>query len=87
MTLLHHDAAHSDERSRGESPLFSAEQAGDGDITASADLTIGLNGDSAPQVVQDERLMSLCQAEFPRKTSIFDTGPARGTCTTIVASD
>ena len=62
MALPHHDTTHSDERRRGKTPLLRAEQAGNGNIAASADLTVGLHSDAAAKVVEHERLVGLGEA-------------------------
>ena len=76
MALPHHDAAHSDERRGCKTPLFSTEQAGDGDVAARANLTISLHGDTATEIVEHERLVSLGETKLPWKTSVLDTCPA-----------
>src|SRR5437899_3250478 len=45
MADPHHDAAHDDERSRGEPELLGPEQGGDDDVAARFHLTIDLNDD------------------------------------------
>ena len=87
MTLPHHDAAHSNERRRRETPLLGTEQAGDRKIATSAELAVGLDRDAATEVVEDKRLMGLRQTELPWQTSVLDASPARRTSATVVARD
>ena len=87
MAFAHHDAAHSDERRGCKTPLFSTEQAGDGDVAARANLTISLHGDTATKVVEHERPMRLGEAKLSRETRVLDTRPARCTGATVMPSD
>ena len=84
MALPHHDTTHGDERRSCETPLFGPKETRDGDITASADLTIGLHGHPSTQVVQNQRLVRLSQ---PQLHGVLDTSPARSAGTTVVARD
>ena len=84
MALPHHDTTHGDERRSRETPLFGPKETRDGDITASADLTIGLHGHPSTQVVQNQRLVRLSQ---PQLHGVLDTSPARSAGTAVVARD
>jgi hypothetical protein len=85
VTLPHHDASHSNEGSGSESPLLGTQETSDSDVATSSDLTVSLDGYSATEIIEDQGLVSFGETELPRKTSILDTSPPRGTCTTIVA--
>jgi hypothetical protein len=61
----HHDAAGGDERAGGEAELLGAEQGGDRDVAPRLQLAVGLDRDPAAQVVEDEGLVGLGQAELP----------------------
>ncbi|KAI3478074.1 hypothetical protein L1887_60005 [Cichorium endivia] len=71
---------------RGNSAEISV-AGGNGDVATGADLAVGLDGDAATEVVEDERLMGLCETELPRQTGVLDAGPSRGTGTTVVTGD
>lgn len=86
-TTTHHDATHGDERRGGESPLLSSKQARDSDITTGPDLPVGLEGNSASKVVENERLVRLGESELPGESSVLDARPARGSGSSIVARD
>jgi hypothetical protein len=87
MALAHHDAAHGDKRRGSKTPLFSAEQTGNGDVASCPQLTISLDNDATTKIVEDKSLMSLGKTQLPWKTSVLDTGPSGGTGTTIVTRD
>ena len=74
----HHDAAEGDQRRGGEAELLGAEQGGDHDVAAGLQLAVGLDGDAAAQVVEDEGLVGLGQAELPRQAGVLDGGLRRG---------
>ena len=46
--------------------LLGAQQGGDGDVAAGLQLSVGLDPDTTPQIVQHQRLMRFGQAQFPR---------------------
>src|SRR5438270_6465175 len=77
MALAHHDASHRDQWSGREAKLFGAQQGGDGDVAASLKLAVGLHPDAAAQIVQDQYLLSLRQAEFPGNAGMLN-GTQRG---------
>src|SRR5437879_6925332 len=72
MAFPHHDAAHGDQRGRGEAELFGTEQCGDHNVAASLKFAICLNSYAAAQVVQQKNLLRLCQAKLPRNTCMLD---------------
>jgi hypothetical protein len=81
------NAPHGNKRRCREAPFFGAKQTGEGDVTTSAELTIGLDNNAASEIVEDKGLMSLGKTEFPGKTGVLDTGPSGGTSTAVVARD
>ena len=83
----HHDAAGGDQRRGGEAELLGAEQRGDHDVAAGLQLAVGLDGDAAAQVVEDERLVGLGQAELPGQARVRDRGLRRGARAAVVAAD
>lgn len=46
VAFSHHDTPHRNEGRRGKPPFFSAEEAGNGDISASSQLAVGLDYDT-----------------------------------------
>jgi len=87
VALPHHDASHRNQGCCSEAPLFSTKQAGNGDIPAGPDLPVSLDGDSASEIVENERLMRLCKSKLPWETGVLDTGPARSTRASVVTGD
>ena len=87
VALPHHDAAERDQRRRAEAELFGAEQRGDHDVAAGLQTAIGLQHDTAPQVVRHERLVRLGDAEFPRQAGVLDARQRRGAGSAAVAGD
>lgn len=85
--VTYHNATHCDERSGSEAPFLGTEQTSDGDISSRPQLTVSLDNNTATQVVQDKRLVSLGQTKLPGQTSVLDTGPSGGASATIVAGD
>lgn len=73
MADTHHDTPQSHQRGGGKAELLSAQQGGNGNVAAGLQLTIGLDGDPVAQVVQQQGLVRLGQAEFPGETGMFDT--------------
>jgi hypothetical protein len=80
MADAHHDAARGDERRGGEAELLGAEQRGDDDVAAGLELAVGLDGDARAQVVEDERLVGLGEAEFPGQAGVLRRSAARRRC-------
>ena len=72
VTLPHHDATERDQRGGGKAELFGSQQAGDHDIAARLELAVRFQADSTAQVVQNERLMSFGDAQFPRHPGVLD---------------
>ena len=87
VALAHHDAALDDEGSGREAELLGAQQRGDHDITAGLHLSVGFHPDASAQVVQDEGLLRLGQAELPRNAAILNGGKRRGPGPSAVSAD
>jgi hypothetical protein len=87
VALAHHDATHGNQRSRSKAPLLCTQKTGNSYVATSANLTVGLDADSATKIVENECLVRLGKTKLPRKTSVLDACPARGTGTTVVARD
>mmetsp|Transcript_139265 Transcript_139265/g.353105 ORF Transcript_139265/g.353105 Transcript_139265/m.353105 type:complete len:204 (+) Transcript_139265:2959-3570(+) len=75
VALTHHDATQSDERCCGHCNLLCSQQSGHDDIAPSSDLAVRLDCHSVPQSVQDERLVGLGNANFPRQAAMLDGCP------------
>eukprot|EP00123_Amoebidium_parasiticum_P018834 comp24298_c0_seq1/m.45560 comp24298_c0_seq1/g.45560 ORF comp24298_c0_seq1/g.45560 comp24298_c0_seq1/m.45560 type:complete len:1025 (+) comp24298_c0_seq1:2711-5785(+) len=87
VALAHHRAAHDDEGHSGKPELLGTKQAGNGNVTAVTDLTVGLEDDTATEVVLHQCLVGLRQTQLPRQTGMLDTGPTASTGSTVVARD
>ena len=87
VALAQHDAAHDDQRRRREAELLGAEQAGDGDVAAGLELAVRLDDDAAAQVVGDEHLLRLGDAELPGQAGVLDRRLGRGAGAAAVAAD
>ena len=72
MTLSHHDAAQSDQRSRRKSKLFRTQHRGHDNVATGLELPVGFEPHAAAQIVHDEHLVRLGNAQFPRKSRVFD---------------
>ena len=72
MADPHHDAAHDHQRCRGESEFFSAQKGSHHHIATGLHLTVGLNHDPVPKIVQYQCLLGFGQTEFPRNTGMFE---------------
>ena len=87
MADPHHDAAEGDERRRREAELLGAEEGRDDDVAPRLELAVGLEDDAAPEVVQDEDLVRLGEAQLPRDSGVLDAREGRGARSAVVAAD
>ena len=87
MALAHHNAPHRDQRRRREAKLLGAEQRGDGEVAARAKLPVDLHRRPASQVVGDQRLVRLGQAQLPGQAARLDRRPFRRSGPSVVAGD
>ena len=76
MALAHHDAAERDQRGRRESELFGPQHAGDHDVAARLQLAVGLQADAAAQIVEDQGLVRLGDAQLPGNAGVLDARQA-----------
>ena len=83
----HHDAARHDERRGGEAELLGAHQRGDHDVAAGLDLAVDLHDDAIAQLVHQQHLLRLGEAELPRHAAVLDAGQRRGAGAAVVAGD
>ena len=87
LAVALHQAAHSNERHRRKTELFSAEQAGHGNILAIHQLAVSLKNNAGTQAILQQRLLSLSHAKLERQTCMPD-GIARSSArTAIMARD
>ena len=73
VTLAHHNTAHRDERCGGETHLFGTEQRGNDHVATGLEPAVGLEHHAATEVVENQRLMRLGNAQFPRQAGVFNT--------------
>ena len=72
MALAGHVAADRDERRGPERELLGAEQRGDEQVAAGLEPAVGAQRDAVAQVVAEEDLVDLGQAELPRRADVLD---------------
>ena len=83
----HHDAARHHQRCGGEAELLGAEQGRDHDVAAGLELAVDLHHDAVPKSVEQQRLLGLGQAEFPRRTGVLLRRQRRGAGAAVVPGD
>ena len=66
MARAHHQAALGEQQRGAERVLVGAEQRRDDDVAAGLEAAVDAEPDAAAQVVRDERLLRLGEAELPR---------------------
>jgi hypothetical protein len=67
--------------------LVGAQQGGDHRVAPGLHLAVALDPDARAQVVQDQRLLRLGQADLPRHAGRLDRGLRRGSGAAVVAGD
>src|SRR3546814_11325576 len=82
-----HDAAGRDQRRGGEAELVRAEQRGDRDVTPRAQAAVRLHADAAAQVVEQQRLLGLGQADLPGRSGVGERRQRRSAGAAFVAGD
>ena len=87
VALPQHDAAHRDERSRGEAELLGPQQARDRHVPAGLELSVGLHDDPSPEVVGHEDLLGLGDAKLPGQARILNGRLRRCSRAAAVAAD
>jgi hypothetical protein len=87
VALAHHDAAHGDQGSRGESELFGAQQCGNHDVASSLELAVRLEADAATKIVENQHLLSFRQTQFPGRAGVFDGGQRTRTRAAVMPRD
>src|SRR5579864_1332468 len=87
MTLAHHDATHRNQRGGGKTKFLGAQERGDDHIAAGLQLAIGLYADTAAQIVEQENLLRLGEADFPGNAGVLDGTERRGASTAGITAD
>ena len=87
MTDTHHNAAQRHERTCGKAILLGSQQRGNSKVAACLELAVGFDDDAAAQVVDEQGLVGLGHAQFPRKAGMFDAGLRRCAGATVMAAD
>lgn len=87
MADAHHDAARDHQRCGGETELLAAEQGSDDDVATRLELAVDLHDDAVTETVEQQRLLGLGEAEFPRCARMLDGGQRGGTGATVVTGD
>ena len=87
MADAHHDAAHHDQRRRGEAVFLGAEHRADDDVAPGLHLAVNLHDDAIAELVQDQHLLRFREAQLPREAGVLQTGQRRRTGTAVVAGD
>ena len=87
VALAHHDAPHRHQRRGAQAPLLGAEQRGDEQVAPRLELSVRLQHRASAQVVGDERLLRLREAELPGQARGLDPGPPRRARAAVVAGD
>ena len=72
VALAHHDAAQGDQRGGGEAEFLGTEQRSDRHVPAGLQLAVGLQDHARAQVVHDQRLVGLRDAQFPGHAGVLD---------------
>ena len=87
MADPHHDATHGDQGSGREAKLVGAEERADHHVAARLDLAVDLDGDARAQVVEEQRLLRLGEADLPWHAGVLHRGLRRGAGAAVVAGD
>ena len=68
----HHDAAHDNQGRGGKPELLGAEQRRDDHVAPRLELPVHLDDDAVAQLVEDEHLLGLGEAELPGDAPMLD---------------
>ncbi len=72
VAFAHHHTSHDDQGRGGKAELFGTEQGHQDNVATCLDLAVGLHLHQSAEVVENERLLCLCQSDLGRKTRIAD---------------
>ena len=87
VALAHHDAADGDQRRGGEAVLLRAEAGGNDNVAAGLEPAVGFETDAGAEVVGDEGLVGLGEAELPGQARVLDAGERGSAGAAVVAGD
>ncbi len=87
VTDAHHHAAHHHQRRGGEPELLGAEQRRHHHVAAGLELAVDLDDDAVAQLVAQQHLLRLGQAELPGHAGVLQAGEGRGAGAAVVARD
>lgn len=68
----------------GETELLATQQGGDHDVATGLELAVDLHDDPVAESVEQQGLLGLGQADFPRRTGVLDRGQRRCAGTAVV---
>ena len=83
----HHHAPQRHQAGGGKTELFRPQEGGDRHISAGLELAIRLDDDPTAQIVEDEGLMGVGQAQLPRQPGVLDARLRRRPGTAVMATD
>src|SRR5262249_1952167 len=83
----HHDATHGHQGGGRETEFFSAKQRRDNDVPAGFQLAVSLHNDAGAQVIENESLMRLGQAELPGDAGVLNASLRRCAGASVMAAD
>ena len=83
----HHDAARDHQRGGGEPELLGPEQGADDHVPARLHLAVDLDDDAVAQIVGQQGLLGLGQAELPGDPGVLQGGERGGPGAPVVAGD
>ncbi len=87
VALADVNATHGDHGGGAEVELLGAEDGGDNDVAAILDAAVGAEDNAVAEVVDDQRLLGLGQAQLPGGTSVFGGGKRGRAGTTVMTGD
>ena len=87
MALADIDAAHRDEGRGSEVVFLGAEQRGVDDVLAGTHAAVGTEGHAVAETVEQEHLMGLGDAEFPRAARVFHGAERGGAGAAVMTAD
>ena len=76
-----------DERRGGEAELLRAQQRPDDHVAAGLELAVHLHRDARAEVVEQQHLVGLGEAQLPRHARVLDGGERRGAGAAVMAAD
>ena len=74
MADTHHHATHRYQWSRREAKFLCSEKRANDDVPAGLQLSVHFDDNSAPKVIEKQRLLCLGQAKLPRCPGMLDAG-------------